>query len=299
MGVTARAAESFRLLKNTKKAYDYYVLLKGALDEDTRSGSLLKLGVKATMEVAKKTVGSTLTWHPYYTYHKAHFEALSQALNAVDMKTMATESFNRAVAAADSTGRVRLSVEEFAHRRNSLGWYWSWNLVELIALRNRHRTQPAAVLAEIKDVGLTPQSLETTIETSLYDWRAGWADLCVEVLGLYLMIDAEARIAEAAWARYQAKVKKLTEGSSSIGRIAGYAAEQDRLWQQYDRMKEGGAAGKAELAVSNPAAYAAAQRDIADLAARRYARACDIVLSDAVNTPNSLLQRIDEVMGSK
>lgn len=50
-------------------------------------------------------------------------------------------------------------------------------------------------------------------------------------LELLVMVNAGARVAEAAVARYNEKVKKITEGKSSIGRIAGYATEQDRQWQ--------------------------------------------------------------------
>ena len=296
MGVSTKAADAYQKYKTAKKAYDYYKLARGALDEDTRSGSLFKLGIKVTTDVAKRVLGTSITSHPYFTYHKVHFEALAQALDAVEMKDMATNAFNRAVSAADSTSSVTTVLQTFTHRRNALNVFWAMNLAEPINIRARSRTNPTAAAAEMKDVGFTPQTMDKFIEDNLYSWRASWSELCADGLELLLMVDAEARIAEAAMARYTAKVKKLTEGGSAFGRIAGFAAERDRQWAIYDRMTSRPTPGKPEQAVQDPALYARKQRDSADAMAGRLAQACDIVLSDAVNAPDTLLRKLDAAM---
>jgi len=47
--------------------------------------------------------------------------------------------------------------------------------------------------------------------------------------------------------------------------------------------------GKLEQVVEDPARYASRQRDAADAMANRLARACDIAMSDAVETPDAWL----------
>jgi len=296
MGVSSKAEAAYKRYKTAKKAYDYYKLAKGALDEDTRSGSLFKLGIKVTTDVASKVLGASISKHPYFTYHKAHFEALAMALDASAGKELANRAFNRAVEAADATADVTAALNTFTHRRNALSFEWSFTLAEAINIRGRYRKNPTAAAAEVRDMGLTPATLDSYIDKTLYEWRARWAELASDAMELYVMIDAEARIAEEAMTRYNAKVKKLTEGSSAMGRIAGYAAEQDRQWQIYERMTETPKSNRPEQAVQDPALFARKQRDKVDAVAGRVAQACDIVMSDAVETPDTLLRKLDAAL---
>jgi hypothetical protein len=298
VGTSAKAAEAYKKFKKGKKAYDYYKLVNKALDEDTRSGALLKLGIKVSMDAAKHLLGRSLSSHPYFTYHKAHFEALAQALDAMSMKDMALDAFKRAVDAADSTADVANVLAKYRDRSNALLFWWHFNLAEPINIQNRYRTKPAGALAEMKDVGFTPATLDQHVEDKLYEWRASWSELCLDSLELLMMVNAEARVAEAAMARYNDKIKKMTEGKSNIGRIAGYAAEQDRQWQIYERMTEPSKAGRPEQAVKDPAAYARQQRDAVDVVASQLSQACDVVLSDAVNTPDSVISKVKNSLTS-
>ena len=298
MGTSAKAADAFKQFRKGYKAYAYYKLVKKAFDEDTRDGALLKLGIKVSMDVAKQLLGRSLSMHPYFTYHKAHFEALAQALDAVNMKDMALDAFKRAVDAADSTAHVGDVLAKYRDRSNALLWSWHLNLAEPINIRNRYRVKPASALAEMKDVGFTPATLDKHVEDNLYEWRASWSELCMDSLELLVMVSAEARVAETAMERYNAKIKKMTEGKSNMGRIAGYAAEQDRQWQIYERMTEPSKAGRPEQAVKDPAAYTRQQRDTVDAVASRLSQACDIVLSDAVNTPDSILSKVKNALAS-
>jgi hypothetical protein len=298
VGTSAKAADAFNKFRKGYKVYSYYKLVKASFDEDTRSGSLLKLGIKASMEVAKQLLGRSLSTHPYFTYHKAHFEALAQALNAMEMKDMALDAFKRAVDAADSTSHVAGVLGKYRDRSNALLWWWHLNLAEPINIRNRYKLRPAAALAEMKDVGFTPATLDKHIEENLYEWRALWAELCMDSLELLVMVTAEARVAETAMVRYNAKIKKMTEGKSSIGRIAGYAAEQDRQWQMYERMTEPAKPGRPEQAVKDPAAYARQQRDNVDAVASGLSQACDVILSDAVNAPDSVLSKVKNALSA-
>ena len=82
MSITKKAADAYSLFKKAKKIRTYGKLVKESIDEDTRSGALMKLGIRAMLDIASKAIGTSLTSHPYFTYHKVHLEVLAQALNA-------------------------------------------------------------------------------------------------------------------------------------------------------------------------------------------------------------------------
>ena len=63
MGVTKKAADAYTLFKKGKKIKGYVQLVTQSVDEDTRSGALLKLGLKATLDLAGKVLGTSLTSH--------------------------------------------------------------------------------------------------------------------------------------------------------------------------------------------------------------------------------------------
>src|SRR3954470_17025298 len=97
MSVTNKAADAYSLFKKVKKIRTYGTLIRESIDENTRSSGLMKLGIRAMLEVAGKALGTSLTSHPYFTYHKAHLEALGMALNASSNLDSAQEALTRAV----------------------------------------------------------------------------------------------------------------------------------------------------------------------------------------------------------
>ena len=95
-----------KFLKNAGKAqkiYSYASKVKDLLDAKKRDGAWLKLGVKVSMDIAAKLLGTSLTTHPYYAYHKAQLDALADALNANRNAREAVEAYRRAISAANSS----------------------------------------------------------------------------------------------------------------------------------------------------------------------------------------------------
>ena len=293
MAITTKAANAYKLFKSGKSAYAYYKLAKGALDEDTRNGSLFKLGVKVAGMAASKVIGSSITSHPYFTYHKVHFELLADALNASSQKGYAADAFKRAVMAADSTADVTITLEAMTHRRGKLFLYYWLALGGTVDLRNRARSGGAAA-AEMKSAGYSAESLDAGIAASLEEWRAQWAELTRDAFDLLIMVEAEARLAEEAMQRYNTKIDQLTSGSD-LQRIAGYAEKRDRDFAILDRERQRGSS----QAVSDPAKYARRQCSIVDDAASRYAQALDIVMSDGVYTSDTMIKQLDGIFMSK
>ena len=103
-----------------KKIRTYTKLVKEAANEDTRPGALMKLGIRVMLEVAGKAIGTSLTSHPYFTYHKAHLEALGQALNASSNFDSAQSALNRAIRSADASASLTETLGDYTCRKNVL-----------------------------------------------------------------------------------------------------------------------------------------------------------------------------------
>jgi len=59
--------------------------------------------LKISIDLAGKLLGTSLTTHPYYAYHKAMIDALADALNANRNSRAAVDAYRQAVTAANST----------------------------------------------------------------------------------------------------------------------------------------------------------------------------------------------------
>src|SRR5262245_60791321 len=71
-----------KIEKAKKKAEGYLETVKKLLDEDTRSGEIVKQALKYADKLAEKYIGASISKHPYFVYHKPHLEALITVLNA-------------------------------------------------------------------------------------------------------------------------------------------------------------------------------------------------------------------------
>ena len=60
-----------------------------------------------------RRLGTSLTSHPYFTYHKAHLEALGMALNGSSNLDSAQEALNRAVQSADAAASLTKAVANY------------------------------------------------------------------------------------------------------------------------------------------------------------------------------------------
>lgn len=293
--LSSRAADAYKTYKKGKKAYDYYKLVKATVDEDTRSGALFKLGIKFSMDVMGKVIGTSLTSHPYFTYHKAHIEVLVQALNATSMKDHAVEALSKAVSSADSAANLSSTLGGYRERLNALVWDWMWNLAEPVRMMGQYKTNPGSVAKDFADSGRTPDQMNAYLADYLDNHRARWAELCMDTLALLAMVDTEYRMADEAMNRYNAKMKKMQEGGN-LGKIAAYSTEQERQWQQYERMVNP-SASKPSQSVEDPSGFARRQRDSVDAVASSYSTACDFVMSDDVFKAGAYAQTMKKLQG--
>jgi hypothetical protein len=286
MSVTNKAADAYSLFKKVKKIRTYGTLIRESIDENTRSSGLMKLGIRAMLEVAGKALGTSLTSHPYFTYHKAHLEALGMALNASSNLDSAQEALTRAVRSADAAESLTKAVGNYTHRRNALKLAYTFAIGGSLQLLRESGPQAEQ---QLRDAGQTRQSLRTMTDESMYEWRASFCELYLDSVQLLAMAHVELRTTQAAMQRFDAKMKALKSGGS-IGTVFAYKAEQDRQWAEYDRAVNP-QAGSVN-AVLDPAGYAQGQVDAIAKVSDLLGEACEFAMSDDAYKPELLLLRI-------
>jgi hypothetical protein len=286
MGISKKAADAYTLFKMGKKVLTYGKLVKAAIDEDTRPGALAKLGIRGMLEIAGKAIGTSLTSHPYFRYHKAHLEALAQALNASSNFDSAQAALNGAIRSADASESLAKTLGIYAFRKNGLKLVY----VTMIggSLRLLADSGPQAE-KQLKDANQTRDSLRTTVDQSMYEWRASFCDLVVDSVQLLAMAQVELRTAQLAMKRFNDKIKAL-KSASSIGVVFAYKAEENWQWQEFDRMTQPGTGDS--RAVADPSGYARDRVDAIENASDQLAKGCDAALSDDAYNPDRLILRI-------
>src|SRR5208283_5349031 len=120
MSVSQNAVHAYSLFQHAKQIRSYGKLIMQAVDEDTRASALMTLGIDGLMDIASKVMGTALTDHPYFAFHKAHLEALVQALNASSKFDSAQAALGSAIGSADAAGALRGALADYRVRRKSL-----------------------------------------------------------------------------------------------------------------------------------------------------------------------------------
>lgn len=287
MSVPMSASDAYTLFKKGKKIRTYYKLVKESVDEDTRPGALMKLSIRGMLEVGGKLLGASLTSHPYFTYHKVHLEALAQALNASSNLDKAREALDRAIRSADAANSLTRALVDYQSRKNGLKLTY-WLIAGSLSLLRERATNPQAA-RDIASAGQTPESLQAQTDQSIYEWRALWCQLYLESVQLLAMAQVELRATQAAMDRFNQKMKAMAAGGN-MGKIAAYRMEQDRQWQEYDRMTQPGT-GSAQ-AVEDPTGYAQSQVDAIEKVTDTLGAGCEAVMSDDAYNPQAINLRI-------
>jgi hypothetical protein len=291
MSITKKVADAYSLFKKAKKIRTYGKLVKESIDEDTRSGALMKLGIRAMLDIASKAIGTSLTSHPYFTYHKVHLEALAQALNASSNLDKAEEALNRAIRSADASASLRKALDDYEHRKNGLKFSYSVFISGSLFLLRDSKTNPQAA-RDIRDAGQTPESLQATTDQSIYEWRPMWCDLYLDSVQLLGMAEVELRATQAAMQKFDEKMKALSSGGN-MGKIAAYRVDQDRQWQEYDRMTRPD--GGSVQAVEDPAGYAQNQVDAIEKVSTNLGEGCEAAMSDDAYRPDIIVHRMHDL----
>lgn len=273
--------EKFRKQGKVGKVWGYYTAVKDLINDRTRSGGFMKLGIQLTMDVAGKALDFSPTSHPYFTYHKAHLKVLADALEAQADSQAATEAYNKAVTAADSTTAVGDILREYKKRTGLLGVQYA-SFIDALGLLhdlNAGGTAAAAANRTIRQYSLSMDDIHAS-EENLKAWRANWLGLYFESLQILTMTEVELGTAAESVAQFKQILAKLAKGSN-LDKVVGKGTEQNIYWEQYDRMVHP-SAKKPEGAVLDPTLYAARKRDDADTATGALADMCSFVITQDV-----------------
>jgi hypothetical protein len=283
------AYERYKQAKSAKKAKELFESVKKVLDEDSRSGELVKLSIKYGAKAVEKIIGASISKHPYFTYHKAHIEALVAVLNASDTHANAMKALHDAVESADAAEALTKSLDALTGRKKALLWEYHFYLAGNLHILSDLSHAPSQAADELKDVGQTADSMRTSVEADMYAWRAKACELYFDASDQYAMADVEYRAAAAAMARYDAKLKKLDKSTKSIDRIAQYATIRDRQYEELERDPAWNSSSKSSpQAVHDPSGWALTQRDKVEAVARVLATICDVAMSDTAYDPDAV-----------
>jgi hypothetical protein len=283
MALGEKAKKSYDRYQDEKKkkkkfdtAKEHYETIKRIADEDTRSSELFKQSVKYLIKIGEKIFGKALSKHPYYLFHKAHLEALGKALEASDTHHNAMKALEKAVSAADATAEIAKQVSRFENEKNSLKLQYTVFLYDLMDLRRDLVHSPAQAAIDLQQSGYTRDTLHTTIEAELLEWRAEAALQYFDASELFAMVEVEYRAATAAYKKYQEKLKKLGNG------VAGLAAERKRQLEWAGRVLDEQRSGSqpSSDAIKDPSLYAQRQRDKVEEILLKLAKICDVAMSN-------------------
>ena len=259
-----------------QKAFSYATKINEALDDQKREGGLLKLGVKVSVDLAGKLLGTSLTTHPYYAYHKAMIDALADALNANRNSRAAVDAFNRAVSAANSAAVAaefkRLEARKVELVSNHFAFKDRIGVAADIA-----RGLMSDELAKTKIAQMGGTALSEAV-ADLEVWRANWCGLSFDALQLEIMAGSELNVAMEAMKRAKDLVAGLM-GGSNTNRVAGHAATNNMEWEKYDQIV---GQKKPDLSLMDPVRFAQGNVDKATAWAGQFSEMCDFVRSEDV-----------------
>jgi tetratricopeptide (TPR) repeat protein len=288
MGVSQQAKDAYAKYKKYKKAKGYYDTVMKLIDEDTRSAEFFKQGLKGLTKLGEKIVGKGFSKHPYFAYHKTHFEALASALTASDTHYNALKALSRAIESADSTEALAAQIKDLNDRKTTLKMNYAIGISGTQQFLRDASRDEAQAEDELAGTGQTIESVKVKAEAVLEAWRAEACLLFSDSVDLMAMVDIEYRGASAAYARFTEKTKKLQQSNKSIDRVAGLAAEKKRQEEAVMRRYEKPQNATAVETVMDPSLYAQRQRDKVEAVVDVLGKVCDVAMSSDPRFPNKM-----------
>jgi hypothetical protein len=286
---TGQLAKHLKTIGKAQKIYSYARKIQDVLDEKKRQGGLLKLGIKISMDIAAKVLGTSLTTHPYYAYHKAMIDALADALNADNNAREAIDAYRRAVSAANSTAVAAEFKRIESDKVDVVSAHFQFkDTIGLVMDITQGRGGDAYLNAQSAKLG------RARILGALDDleaWRANWAGLCFDVMQLQIMTGNELNVATEAMARVKDMMKTLMAGSNT-NRVAGYGAVNTIEWEKYDQIVN---QKKPTQSLMDPVKFAQGNCDKAADWAAAFAEMCDFVRSDKVTFSSLFNLQLDKL----
>lgn len=177
------------------KAFDN-ISLAIALSDGVQPSEAVTV-LQKSIETLASTLGLPISTHPYWAWHKNHFEALKAFLDTAAEADALTALYEKAVSHAESMSALKKEASEIAGCATEL---LSRTLVQLRAINAlTNQEQRAAMLVPLQQV---------------------WAKLAIYCLTLHTLASGRLVVVEECITAYKERRKKLA--STNLGFIADY-----------------------------------------------------------------------------
>lgn len=267
------AAELNKKVKKWKGKYDTwkdrYDSVNRILDPDTRASELFQKGIDWGTSAAAKALGveaSVITGHPYFTYHKVHFELLKKILDLSSKIENSRKMFSEAIKiGSDIQVTADNVVKEFNYIYSYPGGDARYELRELANKIQFHSEAPDKVLvydtpafAKMVDRSLfNLLNLSDTVEIEYYGTRQQLRDKMADkvrpmarlvyrdaaaIQNYYALLVVDLGRMHGGVQKAMAKLEKMTKKGNKF-------AEQEQMWMRYDLEVSGNPLGDAKSAV--------------------------------------------------
>ncbi len=289
-----RMAKYLKVTGTAQKAFSYFRKIQVVLDEKKRDGGLLKLGLKISIDLAGKLLGTSLTTHPCYAYHKSMIDVLADALNANRNSRAAVDAYKLAVSAANSTAVASEFKRLEAIKVNIVSNHFIFNdRVGVAADIARGMMSDDFARKKIAQYGGSARLSEAL--SDLETWRANWAGLTFDVMQLQIITANELNVALEAMNKVKDLMATLM-GGSNMDRVVGYGTANNIEWEKYDQII--GQKMPAQ-SLTDPVKFAQGNADKATAWSQAFAEMCDFVRSEEVifsSKFNTQLERLNRVL---
>jgi len=287
LGSSRRVAQIVKAGGVVHKAYDYTKKVHDLIDHNSRQGAIVKLGVRASLDIAARVIGTSLTSHPYYAYHKAMIDTLADALNVNAKSKHAIQAYERALGAADSK-RLAQGFRQMDDRKIQLTTGYRQFIEDVRVAKDIARGVMGDSVAKRKISEIGSDRLKLAVN-QLEVWRAGWSGLCFQSMQVQVMAGVEL-VAVATAMRELARLSTELSQGNNLHRVGGYSVTAEIEYQKYQQVVR---QGHPDRLVQNPVRFAQANYDKAKHWAEAFSKMCDWARSDQVYYPTAFAANVD------
>ena len=267
------------------QAVEYIGTVNRLVDADTRAATLTSLGLAGGVKLLGKLFGRSIDSHPFLSFHKAHLQALSDAITASDTARNALAALERAATAADRSAEVSAQATalgmDVGKLRARFGFSGGYQVGMADVAEAYRGSGPPTGSSMFAAAGRAATMVGAAVgaagaaSTANAAWQRDVAAAYLRGLQLLAMVRHQWQIAKRGGEEFRKKIDGLTSSSSQMSKVAGYATYQEAQFRELDRHNQ----GKSTLAFSDPGRYAPARVSQVEAQVKRLGRLCDIAMS--------------------
>ncbi len=209
--------------------------IRDIIDPEKRDSTLFSLGLKWATKRLGEVLDFDLEKHPYFVFHKAHFEALKILMNAVAVKEELDSLMESAISiAGEVITRTSVFLEEYDMQHGAAWLSFASDSTELGGLLYLYSSESEMSHAQVFRLGWLMNRRETTMR---------------QFCAAYGILGGEFEQFEVAVGHYVAKKRKVADGGGLAGIFAMLNDQADILKSVHPDLNT--VAGRLAKAVKN------------------------------------------------